>query len=149
MVRPTRQSNCFTMSENCQPLYCMLKWLWLIKNFQVFQDTWEPYVWNQRGQVRLSSIHHFDLAHLAGTDGAAVAVQHPDLTVVLDLVVIATVPGAVLAVRAAAVVAAVHVEAHGVVGTVVSACLTLVYVCQGREEGERQRERGRKERGKE
>lgn len=59
--------------------------------------------------------HH--LAGLAGAHGAPIAVQHPDLPTVLDLVVMDTVTGAVVAVRAPAVVASVQVEAHGVVGT--------------------------------
>jgi hypothetical protein len=74
------------------------------------------------------------ITHLAGADGAPVIVQHPDLPVVFVLVVMVTVPGAVLAVRAPAVVASVHIETHRIVSTAVSFCHTLIYIC--REEGQ-------------
>lgn len=64
--------------------------------------------------------------HLAGAHGAPVGVQHPDLPAVLDLVVVDTVAGAVVSVRAAAVVASLQVEAHRVVGAGVPPRLALI-----------------------
>ena len=54
----------------------------------------------------------------------------------LNLVVMDTVSGAVVAVGAAAVVASVQVEAHGVVGTGVPARLAFINICgvRGRED---------------
>lgn len=77
--------------------------------------------------------------HLARAHGAAVALQHPDLTTVLHLAVVLAVPCAVLAVRTAAVVPAVQVEADGVVGAAVPPGATLVDICTGGERQQRTR----------
>lgn len=69
-------------------------------------------------------------SHLAGAHRAPVAVQHPDLPAVLDLVVMDTVTGAVVPVGAAAVVASLQVEAHCVVGTGVPPRLAFINICR-------------------
>lgn len=76
------------------------------------------------------------VCYLAGAHGAPVAVQHPDLPAVLDLVVVDTVTGAVVAVGAPAVVASVQVEAHRVVGTGVPPRLAFIDICGGHKEGD-------------
>ena len=72
------------------------------------------------------------VSHLTGAHGAPIAVQHPDLPTVLNLVVMDTVAGAVVPVGAPAVVASVQVEAHCVVGTGVPPRLAFINVCGGR-----------------
>jgi len=76
--------------------------------------------------------HRPSVPYLAGAHGAPIAVQHPDLPTVLDLVVMDTVTGAVVAVRAPAVVASVQVEAHGVVGTGVPPRFAFINICRER-----------------
>lgn len=71
------------------------------------------------------------ISHLTGADRAAIAVQDPDLPAVLDLAVVDAVPGAVVSVGTAAVVASVQVEAHRVVGAGVPPCLAFVNICRG------------------
>lgn len=73
--------------------------------------------------------HH--LASLTGADGAPIIVEDPDLPIVFDLVVVDTVPGAVVSVRAAAVVAPLQVETHRVIRTGVPARLTFINVDTG------------------
>lgn len=70
--------------------------------------------------------HH--LASLAGAHRAPIAVQHPDLPTVLDLVVMDTVTGAVVAVGAPTVIASLQVEADCVVGTGVPSCLAFINI---------------------
>lgn len=70
--------------------------------------------------------HH--LTRLTGTDGAPIVVQHPDLPIVLDLIVMDTVAGTVVSVGAATVVASLQVETHGVVATGVPARFAFVHV---------------------
>lgn len=70
--------------------------------------------------------HH--LTSLAGTDGAAVTVQDPDLTAVLHLVVVDTVSGAVVAVGTATVIASLQVKTHCIIGTGVPTRLTFIYI---------------------
>lgn len=69
-----------------------------------------------------------DPTRLARTNRASVIVQHPDLSIVLDLVVMDTVSGAVVSVGTAAVVSAVEVKAHRVVGARAASRTTLVDV---------------------
>lgn len=71
------------------------------------------------------------VSHLTGADRAAIAVQDPDLPAVLDLAVVDAVPGAVVSVGTAAVVASVQVEAHRVVGAGVPPRLAFVNICRG------------------
>lgn len=71
------------------------------------------------------------VSHLTGADGAAIAVQHPDLPAVLDLAVVDAVAGAVVSVGAAAVVASVQVKAHRVVGAGVPPSLAFINICRG------------------
>lgn len=66
--------------------------------------------------------------HLARAHRTPVGVQHPDLPAVLDLVVMNTVTGAVVAMRAAAVVASLQVKTHCVVGACVPPRLTFIYI---------------------
>lgn len=73
------------------------------------------------------------VSHLTGADRAAIAVQHPDLPAVLDLAVVDAVPGAVVSVGTAAVVASVQVKAHRVVGAGVPPRLAFVNICRGPE----------------
>lgn len=68
--------------------------------------------------------------YLAGAHRAPIAVQHPDLPAVLDLVVMDTVTGAVVPVGAPAVIASLQVEAHCVVGTGVPPCLAFINICR-------------------
>lgn len=69
-----------------------------------------------------------DESALTRAHGAAVALQHPDLPAVLHPPVVDAVPGAVLAMRAPAVIATIQVEANGVVGTAVPPGPTLVNI---------------------
>lgn len=69
------------------------------------------------------------VSYLAGAHRAPIAVQHPDLPTVLDLVVMDTVACAVVTVGAPAVVASVQVEAHCVVGTGVPPRLAFINIC--------------------
>lgn len=71
------------------------------------------------------------ISHLTGADRAAITVQDPDLPAVLDLAVVDAVPGAVVSVGTAAVVASVQVEAHRVVGAGVPPRLAFVNICRG------------------
>lgn len=71
------------------------------------------------------------VSHLTGADRAAIAVQHPDLPAVLDLAVVDAVPGAVVPVGTAAVVASVQVKAHRVVGAGVPPSLAFVNIWRG------------------
>lgn len=71
------------------------------------------------------------VSHLTGADRAAITVQDPDLPAVLDLAVVDAVPGAVVSVGTAAVVASVQVEAHRVVGAGVPPRLAFVNICRG------------------
>lgn len=83
----------------------------------------------QRGVVTIA--HHpsaHDPTRLARADGASVIVQHPDLSIVLDLVVMDTVTGAVVTVGTAAVVSAVKVKTRGVVGARAASRAALVDV---------------------
>lgn len=68
--------------------------------------------------------------YLAGAHRAPIAVQHPDLPAVLDLVVMDTVAGAVVPVGAPTVIASFQVEAHCVVGTGVPSCLAFINICR-------------------
>lgn len=68
------------------------------------------------------------LYYLAGAHRAPVAVQHPDLPAVLDLVVMDTVTGAVMPVGAPTVVPSLQVEAHCVVGAGVPPCLAFINI---------------------
>lgn len=70
------------------------------------------------------------VSYLTGAHGAPITVQHPDLPTVLDLVVMDTVTGAVVAVGAPAVVASLQVEAHRVVGTGVPPRLAFINICR-------------------
>lgn len=86
----------------------------------------------QRGIVAVT--HHpsaQDTARLTGADGASVTVQHPDLSAVLDLGVLDAVSGAVVSVRAAAVVASVQIEADRVVSAGAAARPALIDVFAG------------------
>lgn len=65
---------------------------------------------------------------LAGTHGAPVILQHPDLAVVFDLPIVHTIPCAVLPVGTPAIISAVQVEANGVIGTAVPARATFVNI---------------------
>lgn len=66
--------------------------------------------------------------YLTGANRAPIAVQHPDLSAVLDLVVMDTVTGTIVPVGAPAVVASLQVEAHSVVGTGVPPRLAFINV---------------------
>lgn len=68
-------------------------------------------------------------SYLTGAHRAAIAVQHPDLPAVLDLVVVDAVSGAVVAVRTPAVVAPLQVEAHRVVGAGVPPRFAFIDIC--------------------
>lgn len=61
----------------------------------------------------------FVSTHLAGTHGAPVVFQHPDLAGVLHFPLVHAVPSAVLPMGTPAIVSPVQVEANGVVGAAV------------------------------
>lgn len=79
--------------------------------------------------LSFSSPSHTDY-YLAGAHRAPIAVQHPDLPTVLDLVVMDTVASAVMPVGAPTVVPSLQVEAHCVVGTGVPPCLAFINICR-------------------
>lgn len=118
-----RLFTCLPLSVSADPFTsALLLCSWFVSLFLCFSSQLSLSLYS----LRMSQPVHY----LAGAHRAPIAVQHPDLPAVLDLVVMDTVAGAVVPVGAPTVIASFQVEAHCVVGTGVPSCLAFINICR-------------------